>query len=61
MRDLAVRRERTQQLIQDKGLQRIKRRNQPPSISINPSLKMRKIGNSSHGHSPQHNCNADIF
>ncbi|KAK6042374.1 hypothetical protein COOONC_20121 [Cooperia oncophora] len=45
MRDLALRRERTQQLIQDKGLQRIKRRNQPPSISANPSLKMRKINN----------------
>uniref|UniRef100_A0A0N4WB75 C2H2-type domain-containing protein n=1 Tax=Haemonchus placei TaxID=6290 RepID=A0A0N4WB75_HAEPC len=32
MRELAARRERTQQLIQDKGLQRIKRRNQPPSF-----------------------------
>ncbi|VDM59603.1 unnamed protein product [Angiostrongylus costaricensis] len=32
IRDLEARRERTQQLIQDKGLQRIKRRNQAPSI-----------------------------
>ncbi|KAK6024047.1 hypothetical protein OSTOST_10151 [Ostertagia ostertagi] len=55
MRDLAIRRERTQQLIQDKGLQRIKRRNQPPSISINPSLKMRKIDNTPRGRSPQEN------
>ncbi|ETN83879.1 hypothetical protein NECAME_01672, partial [Necator americanus] len=32
MRDLAARRERTQQLIQDTGLQRIKRRAHPPSL-----------------------------
>lgn len=33
MRELAARRERTQQLIQDTGLQRVKRRAQPPSLS----------------------------
>nr|CDJ83776.1 Hypothetical protein CBG08025 [Haemonchus contortus] len=53
MRELAARRERTQQLIQDKGLQRIKRRNQPPSFCVNPSLKMRKIDNIPRCHSPQ--------
>ncbi|KAK5969512.1 hypothetical protein GCK32_005046 [Trichostrongylus colubriformis] len=55
MRDVIARRERTQQIIQDKGLQRIKRRNQPPSISVNPSVKVRKIENISRSHSPQKN------
>ncbi|KJH40916.1 hypothetical protein DICVIV_13119 [Dictyocaulus viviparus] len=51
IRDLAARRERTQQLIQDKGLQRIKRRCQPPSIlisnAIHKSRKLETIGSNS--------------
>ncbi|KHJ87073.1 hypothetical protein OESDEN_13160, partial [Oesophagostomum dentatum] len=39
MRDLAAKRERTQQLIQDTGLQRVKRRAQPPSLTLNFSPK----------------------
>ncbi|CAJ0594019.1 unnamed protein product [Cylicocyclus nassatus] len=39
MRDLAARRERTQQLIQDTGLQRVKRRAQPPSLTLNLSQR----------------------
>ncbi|KAL6731992.1 hypothetical protein Aduo_002804 [Ancylostoma duodenale] len=42
MRELAARRERTQQLIQDTGLQRVKRRAQPPSLTLNPSTTMRR-------------------
>ncbi|KAK6730268.1 hypothetical protein RB195_006997 [Necator americanus] len=43
MRDLAARRERTQQLIQDTGLQRIKRRAHPPSLTLNSSTKPKRM------------------
>lgn len=54
MRELSIRRERTQQLIQDKSLQRIKRRHQQPSICMKSTQKFRKSNEAERVSPPQH-------
>ncbi|EYC25642.1 hypothetical protein Y032_0011g1311 [Ancylostoma ceylanicum] len=53
MRELVARRERTQQLIQDTGLQRVKRRAQQPSLKLNPSTTARRDDGDLHDRSSQ--------
>ncbi|WKX92210.1 hypothetical protein Q1695_010328 [Nippostrongylus brasiliensis] len=55
LQNLMERRERTQQIIQDKTLQRIKRRHQQPSISIKPLPKTPKLECAQRDESPQQN------